>query len=84
MAIAATDPKKVLTIKRTFNAPRAKVFEAWINREQFVRWWGPKGMKAIECRTRRARRWRLAGSDAARFRRGYLPSRRTLRADQTR
>lgn len=32
-----------LTIERTFNAPRERVWEAYANPEQFSAWWGPEG-----------------------------------------
>lgn len=32
-----------LVINRLFHAPRAKVFEAWINPELLKRWWSPYG-----------------------------------------
>lgn len=37
--------KRTITIKRTFDAPRALVWEAWTQSEHIVHWWGPKGMK---------------------------------------
>ncbi len=36
---------RTLTIKRTFNAPIALVWEAWTQPEHIALWWGPKGMK---------------------------------------
>lgn len=32
-----------LTIRRTFDAPRERVWEAWTDPEQVDRWWGPDG-----------------------------------------
>jgi uncharacterized protein YndB with AHSA1/START domain len=32
-----------MTLKRTFDAPRARVFRAWTDPVQLARWWGPKG-----------------------------------------
>ena len=37
--------KRTLTLKRTFNAPRKLVWEAWTQPEHIANWWGPKGMK---------------------------------------
>jgi len=33
-------------ISRSFNAPLARVWKAWIEPEQLAEWWGPKGFKA--------------------------------------
>jgi uncharacterized protein YndB with AHSA1/START domain len=35
-----------VTITYTFDAPRAKVYEAWTNPQQFSQWWGAKGFSA--------------------------------------
>lgn len=32
-----------LTIKRTFNAPKDKVWQAYADKDLFVQWWGPEG-----------------------------------------
>ena len=37
--------KRTLTIKRTLNAPRKLVWEAWTQPEHIANWWGPRGMK---------------------------------------
>ncbi len=34
---------KTLTIKRTFNAPQSKVWQAYADKDLFVQWWGPEG-----------------------------------------
>jgi uncharacterized protein YndB with AHSA1/START domain len=31
------------TLKRTFDAPRERVYKAWSEPERFAQWWGPKG-----------------------------------------
>lgn len=36
---------RTLTIKKTFNAPVALVWEAWTQPEHVIQWWAPKGMK---------------------------------------
>jgi uncharacterized protein YndB with AHSA1/START domain len=36
---------KILTIKRTFNAPINIVWQAWSNPEYISQWWGPNGMQ---------------------------------------
>ena len=38
------------TITRTFDAPRALVFEGFTKREHLERWWGPKGFAMIASR----------------------------------
>lgn len=35
---------RVLTIQRTFNAPRKLVWEAWTAADHIAAWWGPKGI----------------------------------------
>jgi uncharacterized protein YndB with AHSA1/START domain len=37
--------KRSLEIKRFINAPRARVYKAWIDPEQLKQWWGPEGVK---------------------------------------
>ena len=34
-----------VTMERTFNAPIALVWEAWIKPEHIAKWWGPQGME---------------------------------------
>jgi uncharacterized protein YndB with AHSA1/START domain len=36
--------KRVLTLKKTFDAPIELVWEAWTKPEHIAQWWGPKGM----------------------------------------
>lgn len=36
---------RTLSLKRTFNAPIALVWEAWTQPEHIAHWWGPKGME---------------------------------------
>lgn len=36
------DASSVLTITRTFDAPRTRVFDAWTNPDSITGWWGPK------------------------------------------
>ena len=38
-----------LLITRTFDAPRALVFQAWIDPVQLAKWWGPKGFTNPVC-----------------------------------
>ena len=46
MATAAA-VKPSLTIKRRFNAPPAKIFQAWTDPEKVKRWMGPGEVKAL-------------------------------------
>jgi len=39
------DDKAVLIVKRMFDAPPARVFDAWMEREQFEQWIGPEGVR---------------------------------------
>ncbi len=41
-----TYPKKKLLITRVFEAPRKKVWKAWIEPEEIKKWWGPKTFTA--------------------------------------
>jgi uncharacterized protein YndB with AHSA1/START domain len=52
--------KRVLTLKRTFNAPRELVWEAWTQPEHIALWWGPKGMKTrvTECDFKKGGKWK--------------------------
>lgn len=38
-----------LTITRTFDAPRALVFNAWTEPDRVMRWWGPHGFVTHSC-----------------------------------
>jgi uncharacterized protein YndB with AHSA1/START domain len=44
---AQTDLEFVIT--RVLNAPRARVFNAWTDPEQVIRWWGPHSVTNSEC-----------------------------------
>lgn len=37
------------TLKRTFNAPLARVWQAWTDPKEIQKWWGPKGFTNPEC-----------------------------------
>ena len=43
MAQPKPDDTCVIRMTRTFDAPRERVFRAWTEPEQLVKWWGPKG-----------------------------------------
>jgi uncharacterized protein YndB with AHSA1/START domain len=38
-----------LVITRVFDAPRALVFQAWLDPKGALRWWGPKGCETVAC-----------------------------------
>jgi len=37
---------KELIMERTFDAPRAAVWDAWANPEKLAKWWGPRGWES--------------------------------------
>ncbi len=39
-------PKREMVIVRTFDAPVERVWQAWTDPAQIMRWWGPKGFTA--------------------------------------
>lgn len=44
------DPSEFdVTIERTFDAPRDRVWEAWTDPEQVAQWWGPDGFTVPHC-----------------------------------
>jgi len=49
-----------LVIKRTFNAPRDRVWKAWSDLEQAKEWWGPNGftLPFLEMDQRPGGKWR--------------------------
>ncbi len=40
---------RVLTLTRVFQAPRARVFEAWTRPDLMAAWWGPQGYVTEHC-----------------------------------
>jgi uncharacterized protein YndB with AHSA1/START domain len=46
---AATPGKREFTLTRTFDAPRALVFEAWTKPAHLKRWWGAQGCTIGTC-----------------------------------
>jgi len=44
-----TSPTKPFVISRTFDAPRSLVWRAWTERDQLMRWFGPKGITIPIC-----------------------------------
>jgi uncharacterized protein YndB with AHSA1/START domain len=43
-----SDPS-FLCLTRVFDAPRATVFNAWIEPDTIKRWWGPRGYTTLSC-----------------------------------
>ena len=43
MASQTPSPETTLHLRRTFHAPREKVFRAWTDPEELKKWWGPEG-----------------------------------------
>ncbi len=44
-----TDPKRVLRLRREFDAPLEKVYDAFTNPAVMRRWWGPQTMQVYQC-----------------------------------
>jgi uncharacterized protein YndB with AHSA1/START domain len=49
MAQPKRDENRILRLSRIFRVPRERVFRAWIDPEQLVKWWGPEGFTAPAC-----------------------------------
>jgi uncharacterized protein YndB with AHSA1/START domain len=47
--LATKFAKRDLIINRTFNAPRERVFNAWVDQKLMAQWWGPKWFKNPVC-----------------------------------
>lgn len=41
--------EKYITLTRTINAPRERVWEAWVDQTQVQQWWAPKGFTNPVC-----------------------------------
>ena len=39
-----------MILTRTFDAPKARVWRAWSDAEEVMRWWGPEGFTSPMCR----------------------------------
>jgi uncharacterized protein YndB with AHSA1/START domain len=44
------DNERTVMIERVFNAPRERMWRAWIDPAQLAQWWGPKDVTTPECR----------------------------------
>jgi uncharacterized protein YndB with AHSA1/START domain len=47
--VAAASSSRILTITRTFDAPRELVWRAWTEPEHFMKWWGPEIFTSPSC-----------------------------------
>lgn len=48
-AIVTTQSDREILITRTFDAPAARVFDAWTTPEQVRQWWGSEDAPLVEC-----------------------------------
>lgn len=44
-----SDDGSILRMERIFPAEPQRIFQAWTDPEQLVRWWGPEGMTTPRC-----------------------------------
>ena len=68
MADPQTKPETTLRLRRTFAAPREKVFRAWTTPEAMKRWWIPfegYAVPAVEVDLRAGGRYRVAMKNPA-------------------
>ena len=60
-----------IELSRVIAAPRERVFQAWTDPKQIVRWFGPDGFRveSLECNVRTGGRWRFVytGPDGTRY-----------------
>jgi uncharacterized protein YndB with AHSA1/START domain len=72
----------ILRMTRTFDAPAERVFAAWTDPGQFGQWFGPVGMRTLECEldVRVGGAWRLMGeaSNVPGAHSGAMPIRPTV------
>jgi uncharacterized protein YndB with AHSA1/START domain len=64
--LSVTTPSDVeIEMTRTFDAPRALVFEALTRPEHLARWWGPRRYRLVQCESdlRPGGRWRFVQRD---------------------
>jgi len=67
MSSPVLEPKGELVLRRTFDAPRELVFNAWIDPKQVSKWWGPHGfitqIDEMDVRPGGAWKYRMRGPD---------------------
>jgi uncharacterized protein YndB with AHSA1/START domain len=49
LSVEADSTTPTIVMTRTFDAPRAVVFEAWTRPQHVARWWDPSGTPLAEC-----------------------------------
>ena len=47
---AVQTTEREFVVKRVFDAPRGRVFQAWTVATRMKRWWGPRGFTAPHCK----------------------------------
>jgi len=66
------NPGYELVVSRTLGAPRARVFDAWLDRAHIGQWWGPNGFSTDidEMDVRPGGEWRFTmyGADGSAYR----------------
>jgi uncharacterized protein YndB with AHSA1/START domain len=50
ITVTTRPEERELIVERTFNAPRALVWQAWTHPEHLAQWWGPKGWTLLVCK----------------------------------
>jgi uncharacterized protein YndB with AHSA1/START domain len=50
MATGTVVEKRDVVLTRTFDAPVERVWKAWTDPQEVVRWWGPKGFTSPSCK----------------------------------
>jgi len=65
--VAAALDDKTLRLVRVFNAPRERVFDAWIREDQFIQWMCPPNVHVDEVKldVRAGGAWHLRGRNAS-------------------
>ena len=68
MTVDAPAGEPVMRLTRTFDAPRALVWETFTKAEHIARWWGPRkyAVTVHELDVRPGGKWRISHSDGAR------------------
>lgn len=71
MANTSDTADREIVVERTFDAPRERVWEAWVDPKQVDLWWGPRGFVTttheMEVRPGGVRRMTMRGPDGAEY-----------------